>query len=183
MLAESRNKTVCNLRIVVFVNVLLEELTALVKNYNSMLGIATQEQLAATEDSLYLLTQYYQHLETLDDFKLSLAIDKTIIRKLLDKFDEAFLYTNNMRLLLQIARCFRSNGGKVKISHYNFVGLDLSLPDNYYCAKLEALYKKYEKYFSCKEMPALSFKRSSSNHENLKALGMKKSSSKEDRHF
>jgi len=112
-----------------------------------------------------------------------LACDKTIIKRLLDKFDEAFLYTNNMRLLLQIARCFRSNEGKVKASHYNFVGLDLSLPDNYYCAKLEALYKKYERYFSCKEVPTLSVKRSSSSKDEMKPLGMKKSSSRDEKHY
>lgn len=152
----------CSLRIVLFVNILLEELTALVKNYNAMLGMATPEQLAATENSLYLLTTYYQHLETLEDFKLPLACDKTIVRKLLEKFDEAFLYTNNMRLLLQIAKCFRSNGRKIRATQYNFVGLDLSLPDNYYYARLEALYKKYERFFSLKETPALVAKSSSS---------------------
>jgi len=47
--AECRNKTVCGLRTVLFVNMLLEEVTALVKNYNSMLGTATAEQLSTTE--------------------------------------------------------------------------------------------------------------------------------------
>jgi len=70
-----------------------------------------------------------------------------------------------MRLLLEIARCFRSNSGKLRVSHYNFVGLDLSLPDSYYCAKLEALYKKYERFFTCKEQPVLPFKRISSSKD------------------
>jgi hypothetical protein len=102
------------------------------------------------------------------------------MKKILEKFDEAFLYTNNMKLLLQIAQCFRSNT-KIKANHFNFVSLDLSLPDSYYFAKLEALYKKYEQYFSGKETYIAPMKKNSSSKDERAFLNMKKKSSREDK--
>lgn len=56
--------------------------------------------------------------------------------------------------------------------------LDLSLPDNYYFAKLQAIYKKYDRFLSCKETALPTIKRNSSSKDELKPLALKKNSSK-----
>lgn len=170
--AELRNKAVGNLRIAIFIQMFVEELAATIKQYQSCLCTANTAELSALEGSVSQMIFYYHTLNIYNDFQHNCA-DKSLPKKILEKLDEMFLYTNNMKLLVQICECFTEKSRVAET--YNWVEMDLSLPATYYFARLEQLYKKYERYFTgeLEQVPAL--KKATSELEMIRGK-----SSKED---
>jgi hypothetical protein len=92
-----------NLRISVFIQVYTEQLGAVVKAYQT--ALCSGAELTGLEASLSQLIQYNHTLHIFGDYDHN-SQDKATVRKVLEKLDETFLYTNNMKLLVQIAACF-----------------------------------------------------------------------------
>lgn len=131
-----------------FIQVFVSEFDSVIKSYRSALCSGNTSEIVKLDVTITRLIIYFHTLEIYNDFQQN-CTDKTIVR-ILEKLDETFLYTNNMKLLVLISSCFLPDI-KVNPTNFNWVNLDLSLPETYYFARLEQLYKKYEKYFMCAE--------------------------------